>query len=55
MLGIFGQHLFLDRSRKAVLLITSAWPSTVMPPYSMNYSRLFEAFTESLDTRPVKP
>ena len=55
MLGVFGQHLFLDRSRKAVLLITSAWPSTVMPLYSMNYSRLFEAFTESLDTPPIKP
>ncbi len=55
MLGIFGQHLFLDRSRKAVLLITSAWPSTVMPMYSMNYSRLFEAFTESLDTTSIKP
>lgn len=55
MLGVYGQHLFLDRSRKAVLLITSAWPGTVMPMYSMNYSRLFDAFTESLDTTPTKP
>jgi hypothetical protein len=55
MLGVYGQHLFLDRSRKAVLLITSAWPSTVMPLYSGNYSRLFEAFTESLDAQLTKP
>jgi len=55
MVGVFGQHLFMDRSRKAVLLITSAWPSTVMPMYSMNYSRLFEAFTESLDSPSIKP
>lgn len=55
MLGVYGQHLFMDRSRKAVLLITSAWPGTVMPMYSMNYSRLFDAFTESLDTTPTKP
>ena len=48
MLGVYGQHLFMDRSRKAVLLITSAWPSTVMPLYSMNYSRLFTDFIESL-------
>jgi CubicO group peptidase (beta-lactamase class C family) len=54
MLGVFGQHLFMDRSRKAVLLITSAWPSTVMPLYSMNYSRLFEAFIDSLQA-PIKP
>jgi hypothetical protein len=45
----------LDRSKKAVLLITSAWPTTVMPMYSMNYSRLFEAFTESLETPSIKP
>jgi len=55
MLGVYGQHLFLDRSRKAVLLITSAWPSTLMPLYSANYSRLFEAFTESLDAPHTKP
>ena len=55
MVGVFGQHLFMDRSRKAVLLITSAWPSTVMPMYSMNYSRLFEAFTESLGSPSIKP
>lgn len=55
MLGVFGQHLFMDRSRKAILLITSAWPGTVMPIYTMNYSRLFEAFTEMLDTPTTKP
>lgn len=55
MLGVYGQHLFLDRQRKAVLLITSAWPSTVMPLFSMNYSRLFEAFTASLDAPTPKP
>jgi CubicO group peptidase (beta-lactamase class C family) len=54
MLGVFGQHLFMDRSRKAVLLITSAWPSTVMPFFSMNYSRVFTDFIESLSA-PVKP
>ena len=54
MLGVFGQHLFMDRSRKAVLLIPSAWPSTVMPLYSVNYSRLFEAFIDSLSV-PAKP
>lgn len=54
MLGVFGQHLFMDRSRKAVLLITSAWPSTVAPLYSMNYSRLFINFIDSLSA-PVKP
>lgn len=48
MLGVFGQHLFMDRSRKAVLLITSAWPSTLAPLYSMNYSRLFADFIQSL-------
>ncbi len=48
MLGVYGQHLFMDRSRKAVLLITSAWPNTVMPLYSMNYSRLFADFIQSL-------
>lgn len=48
MLGVYGQHLFMDRSRKAVMLITSAWPSTVMPLYSMNYSRLFADFIQSL-------
>ena len=48
MLGVYGQHLFMNRSRKAVLLITSAWPSTVMPLYSMNYSRLFTDFIASL-------
>jgi CubicO group peptidase (beta-lactamase class C family) len=55
MLGIFGQHLFQDRNRKAVLLITSAWPSTAIPLYSANYGRLFEAFTESLDSPSIKP
>lgn len=54
MLGVFGQHLFMDRSRKAVMLITSAWPSTIMPFYSMNYSRLFTDFIDSLQV-PVKP
>lgn len=54
MIGVYGQHLFMDRSRKAVLLITSAWPSTVMPLFSMNYSRLFEAFTESLGTPSIQ-
>lgn len=54
MLGVYGQHLFMDRSRKAVLLITSAWPSTVLPFYSVNYSRLFANFIDSLQT-PAKP
>jgi CubicO group peptidase (beta-lactamase class C family) len=54
MLGVYGQHLFMDRSRKAVLLITSAWPNTVMPLYSMNYSRLFVDFIESL-SHSAKP
>jgi hypothetical protein len=44
----------MDRSRKAVMLITSAWPSTIMPFYSMNYSRLFTDFIDSLQV-PVKP
>lgn len=48
MLGVFGQHLFMDREHKAVLLITSAWPSFVLPVYSVNYSRLFENFIASL-------
>ena len=48
MLGVYGQHLFMDRSRKAVLLITSAWPSTLLPIYSVNYSRLFVNFIDSL-------
>jgi CubicO group peptidase (beta-lactamase class C family) len=48
MLGVYGQHLFMDRSRKAVMLITSAWPNTVIPLYSMNYSRLFTDFIQSL-------
>lgn len=48
MLGVYGQHLFMDRQHKAVLLITSAWPGTVLPTYSVNYSRLFENFIASL-------
>jgi CubicO group peptidase (beta-lactamase class C family) len=51
MLGVYGQHLFMDRSHKAVLLITSAWPSPTVPFYSMNYARLFDDFIESLSTQ----
>lgn len=52
MLGVFGQHLFMDRTHKAAMLITSAWPGTLLPLYSMNYSRLFEAFISSLSDTP---
>ena len=51
MLGVYGQHLFMDRHHKAVLLITSAWPSPTVPFYSMNYARLFDDFIESLSTQ----
>lgn len=51
MLGVYGQHLFMDRTHKAVLLITSAWPSPTVPFYSMNYTRLFDDFIESLSTQ----
>ncbi len=51
MLGVYGQHLFMDRQHKAVLLITSAWPSPTVPFFTMNYARLFDDFIESLSTQ----
>ena len=52
--GIHGQTLYIDPSRKLVVVINSAWPVATSPERSATRTRFLESLTDALDAQATR-